>query len=217
LVERAEVQSNDWRSGLAFGLIVGIFGASFLYAWLSGGLPGWWKHDGAVVTTKDTLANWLVAIFSFIAAFFLWLTLRATQDMAKDTREVGEAQVRAYIYANVAEIDLAKNTLDMIFKNFGNSPGSISFIDCCVHVSDPYSSRKIWTQSFWSDGWTIAPQDTLREQFRLDAGRAEYLKRMIGEVGIHVCVQGKFQSVDVFKRIHMHGINIVLSDGIIRP
>lgn len=210
------MRDNKWFSGLAFGLVAGLATSALLFASLSGGLPDWWQHDGALITTKDTLANWLVAIFSFIAALFLWLTLRATQDMAKDTREVGEAQVRAYVYANVAEIDLAKNTLDVIFRNFGNSPGSISFIDCYVHVSDPYASRELWSQRFWSDGWTIAPQDTLREKFRLDAGRADYLKKVISEVGIRVCVQGNFQSVDVFKRAHNHGINIVLSDGIIR-
>lgn len=210
------MRDNKWYSGLAFGIVVGLAVAALLFAWLSGGLPSWWKHDGAVVTSKDTLANWLVAIFSFVAALFLWLTLRATQQMAKDTREVGEAQVRAYIYATVAEIDVATNILDVIFKNFGNSPGSISFIDCSVLVSDPYASKLIWSQKFWSDGWTVAPQDTIREKFRLDAGRGDYLSRMIAEPGIRVCVQGTFQSVDVFKCIQLHGIHIVLSDGILR-
>lgn len=167
-------------------------------------------------------ARWMListVVMAFITALgvvFVWQTLKATQVMANDTREIGEAQVRSYIYANVAEIDTAQNTLDVIFKNFGNSPGSISFIDCYVLVSDPYASKRIWGQNFWSDGWTVAPQDSMREKFRLDAGRADYLKRMIEQAGIHVCVQGKFQSVDVFKRTHLHGINIVLSDGILR-
>ncbi len=167
-------------------------------------------------------ARWMLIstiVMAFVTALgvvFVWQTLKATQIMASDTREIGEAQVRSYVYANVAEIDVAQNTLDVIFKNFGNTPGSISFIDCYVLVSDPYASKIIWSQKFWSDGWTVAPQDTMREKFRLDTGRADYLVRMIREAGIHVCVQGNFQTVDVFKRTHLHGINIVLSDGIIR-
>ena len=79
------MRDNRWFAGLAFGLVAGLAIAALIFAWLSDGLPGWWKHDGAVVTSKDTLANWLVAVFSFIAALFLWLTLRATQQMALDT------------------------------------------------------------------------------------------------------------------------------------
>jgi len=167
-------------------------------------------------------ARWMListVVMAFITALgvvFVWQTLKATQVMATDTREIGEAQVRSYIYANVAEIDVAQNTLDVIFKNFGNSPGSISFFDCYVLVSDPYASKRIWGQKFWSDGWTVAPQDSMREKFRLDTGRADYLIRMIREAGIHVCVQGNYQTVDVFKRTQLHGINIVLSDGILR-
>ena len=130
------------------------------------------------------------------------------------SRELGEAQVRSYIYANVAEIDADKNTISIIFRNYGNSPGSISLIDCYIHVDDPYASKKIWSQSFWSDGFTVTPQDSVTADFRLDRGRSDYLQRMIKEDGIYVGLQGKFQSVDVFKNIHMNGINIVLSDGI---
>lgn len=96
------MRDNKWFSGLAFGLVIGLAVAAGIFAWLSGGLPGWWSHDGALVTSKDTLANWLVSVFSFVAAVFLWLTLLATQEMAKDTREIGKAQTRAYVHAEKA-------------------------------------------------------------------------------------------------------------------
>jgi hypothetical protein len=131
------VQRNDWRSGLAVGLIIGIFGASFLYAWLSGGLPDWWKHDGAVVTSKDTLANWLVATFSFIAAIFLWLTLRATQEMAQDTRRIGELQARAYLDVKLTQVEAGKDGKSFwIFRvrlsNTGQSPASQIYVQVNV-------------------------------------------------------------------------------------
>lgn len=176
-----------------------------------------------LVSLEDTLAQWLMAVFSLFAlmvsavtVYWVRETLIATRQMAEDTRLIGEAQVRSYIYANKAEIDVLTNTIAVLFRNFGNSPGSISFVDCFVWVGDMYENKEIWSQRFWSDGWTIAPQDTFRQEFRLDAGRADFLKRMIDRAGVSVVIQGTFQSVDVFRRVHAHGINIVLSDGIIR-
>jgi hypothetical protein len=120
------MRDNRWSSGLAFGLIGGLTLSALLLAWLSDGPPSWWKHDGALVTSKDTLANWLVAIFSFIAAILLWLTLRATQAMAKDTRAIGEAQVRAYlsIVKISAAVDPASShpTIEITVRNAGQSP-----------------------------------------------------------------------------------------------
>ncbi len=131
------MRDDKWLSGCAFGLVAGIFGAALLVAWLSGGLPDWWKHDGAIVTTKDTLANWLVAIFSFIAALFLWLTLRATQDMAKDTRRIGESQVRAYLDVKLAQVQAGQIGKSFwIFRvslsNTGQSPASQIYVQVKV-------------------------------------------------------------------------------------
>jgi hypothetical protein len=120
------MRDSKWYAGLAFGLVVGLAIAALVSTWLSDGLPGWWRHDGAVVTSTDTLANWLVAIFSFIAALFLWLTLRATQEMAIETRRIGEAQVRAYI--SITKISLAvdptksRPTVEIGVRNTGQSP-----------------------------------------------------------------------------------------------
>ena len=141
------MRDNKWYSGLAFGIVVGIAVAALLFAWLSGGLPSWWNHDGAVVTSKDTLANWLVAIFSFVAALFLWLTLRATQQMALDTRRIGEAQVRAYLSFSGSETAYWPQEgpatgfqVRPKFKNTGQSPGMIVYAFCHIKFVDDLSS-----------------------------------------------------------------------------
>jgi hypothetical protein len=139
------MRDNKWYSGLAFGLVGGLVISALLFAWLSGGLPGWWKHDGTLVTSKDTLANWLVAIFSFIAALFLWLTLRATQEMAKDTRRIGEAQVRAYLDVKLVRIEageIGKSfwTFQISVANRGQSPASQVYVQVKVGERESLST-----------------------------------------------------------------------------
>lgn len=166
-----------------------------------------WALGMLIVTT-------LMTVITAVGVVFVWRTLVATQKMAIDTREIGEAQVRSYVYATAAEIDVTANTMTVTFRNFGNSPGSISYIDCKILVSDPYAGKVVWGQGFWSDGATVTPQNTHEEIFRLDRGRGRYVQEMIETDGVHVCVQGRFGSVDVFKQAHAHGVNIVLSDGV---
>jgi len=53
---------------------------------------GWWRWTGSLVTSSDTLAQWIMMAFTVGAVFLVWRTLIATQDMARDTRELGIAQ-----------------------------------------------------------------------------------------------------------------------------
>lgn len=184
----------------------------------------WWP----LISQSNTLTDWLAVAASAVgAAISLWAvfllrgtltqTITATeaaQAAVATAREMGEAQVRSYIYTNSAEINAVADTLTLTFRNYGNSPGSISCVDCFVVVHDPYAHKTLWDQRFWHDGFTVAPHDATLAVFRLDRGRGAYLKRVIDEDGIAVSVQGRFQSVDVFRQPHEHGVNITLSDGI---
>ncbi len=58
---------------------------------------GLWKWSGHWIESGDTLAQWIMMVFAIIAAALLLWTLFATLKMAKDTREIGEAQVRSYL------------------------------------------------------------------------------------------------------------------------
>lgn len=82
---------------------------------------------------KDTIAQWAMAVLSLAAVYLLKetlkasrRTLRATQKIAEDTREIGEAQVRAYVNVEKAEVrGLAPNErlgFYCEFKNKGTTP-----------------------------------------------------------------------------------------------
>lgn len=110
-----------WRNGVAVGLIVGI-GLALLFAQIThqtqapveresqsvanGNGPGesasqkqgeeqnsfkYWARR--LVSFEDTSAQWLMTLFSIIAAVLLWQTLR-------ETRRLTIAQSRAYVYAD---------------------------------------------------------------------------------------------------------------------
>lgn len=114
----------NWRKGFASGLIVGILSVVLLC--VLAGLPpftidpsasgnacgggnadncannaeqvpyGWyWLRRAFAV--EDTIAQWIMMAFTIAAAALLLLTLKATQNMARDTRDIGQAQVRAYL------------------------------------------------------------------------------------------------------------------------
>ena len=122
---------KKWLGGLAFGLVAGLVLWGFVVGWLSGGLPDWLHHKDVLVRTEDTLANWLVAFFSIVAAVLLWRTLHATQEMAKHTRRIGEAQVRAYLTVEDASVTPEISGAGIVFwhlmftvRNSGQSPAS---------------------------------------------------------------------------------------------
>lgn len=110
--------SNGYRDGaFALGLVVGGGLALNLFLWLdykakyegdqptsgdsganSSEIGGFWDQlIGTFVSPSDTLAQWIMAIFTVAVVVLVWKTLVATQDMATDQRRIGEAQVRAYL------------------------------------------------------------------------------------------------------------------------
>lgn len=98
----------------------------------------YWRWSG-LVSTEDTLAQWVMSLLSIVAValsavavWFVGKTLIATQKMARDTREIGEAQVRAYLTFDVEKVEIAQKSnrdgtnlsVKFIGKvwNHGNSP-----------------------------------------------------------------------------------------------
>ena len=119
------MSKRNWHrtfvSGLALGLILAFFtfaaiewpqdpanqAISSVAEQASGGDAGHYEQanspnwgalrNWALSSEGDTVAQWIMALFAFIAAGLLWSTFLATRKMATDTREIGEAQVRAYL------------------------------------------------------------------------------------------------------------------------
>lgn len=154
----------NWRNGFTVGLTVG--GAAVLLPFLfvqniydlarcyqtqkcersaalyeSQDFPSWWWWDwtGSLVTSDDTLAQWLMSILTIAAVFLVWRTLvvtrrtlLATQRMASDARDIGNRQTRAYCGVESIEAVPVSHPDDtkskplfakVIIKNFGQSPG----------------------------------------------------------------------------------------------
>lgn len=114
------------------------------------------QREKADLIAQEGMAGWAfwllwvsiagVAV-SLMAVYFVWRTISltretliATQKMASDTREIGEAQVRAYLVtAEVRAERSGDNDADMFYvtiKNVGNSPAYITAIEIKVYISD---------------------------------------------------------------------------------
>ncbi|WP_300584976.1 hypothetical protein [Marivita sp.] len=50
------------------------------------------------------VATMMMALITALGVYYVWRTLLATQKMAEDTRDIGEAQVRAYLSMNDGEV-----------------------------------------------------------------------------------------------------------------
>jgi len=72
----------------------------------------------------DTAAQWIMMIATIFAAYLLLRTLWATQKMASDTREIGEAQTTSYIVVDNAKISSNEIVVftSFIVRNVGQSP-----------------------------------------------------------------------------------------------
>jgi hypothetical protein len=146
--------SKGYRNGaFALGLVVGGGLALNLFLWLdykakyegdqptnsNGGTQSseigsyWDMLIGTFISPSDTLAQWIMAIFTIAVVVLVYRTLVATQDMARDTRDIGQKQARAYlsIMLGKAEIEVVgnKDGSNLVVKiavsvmNSGNTPG----------------------------------------------------------------------------------------------
>lgn len=164
-----------WRNGFASGLIVGtiLLILLCLIAGLSpaeiepvsGGnacaassgndcsnnsesMPELWYWLRRLFSFEDTIAQWIMTIFTIAAAGLLLLTLRATQNMVRDTREIGEAQTRAYLSFDRVEA-IFINSGDGFtgvyirprIKNTGQTPADICLTHSLIYISEDRPSE----------------------------------------------------------------------------
>ena len=149
----------SWRIGLTIGLTLGsgvtavlfVFGHAIYdfakcehsgqcdrYAakYESENFPSswWWLWDGSIVSASDTLAQWIMAFFTIAVVLLVWRTLIATQDMARDTRDIGQKQARAYLHAKFLDVKISefnasdgsniRFTAKIMIINSGSTPAS---------------------------------------------------------------------------------------------
>ncbi len=87
-----------------------------------------------VMARFTRIMGWVGVLGIFVGCgsiYLIWQTLRETQSMANDTREIGEAQVRAYIAASKAWITYDGQSSCLTFScstvNYGQSPAIDGF------------------------------------------------------------------------------------------
>jgi len=111
----------------------------------------WWDWTGRLVTSDDTFAQWIMSFFTIAAVLLVWRTLVATQEMVRDTkkmaldtREIGEAQVRAYCSVSNASCRVSDSSAKISFTitNSGQSPALavLAAYDCWAV---PVQGRKL--------------------------------------------------------------------------
>jgi hypothetical protein len=144
--------SEGYRNGaFALGLVVGGGLVLNLFLWLDykanyeGDKPstenssgersevgGFWDNlIETFISPSDTLAQWIMASFTIAVVLLVWRTLIATQDIARDTSRIGEAQVRAYLSAVNVQVGHDRQNGHICFRcdifNSGQSPAFDSY------------------------------------------------------------------------------------------
>tara|TARA_R110002110_G_scaffold12021_6_gene57262 strand:- start:98 stop:904 length:807 start_codon:yes stop_codon:yes gene_type:complete len=81
----------------------------------------WWRWTGDLVSSSDTLAQWIMAFFTIAVTLLVWRTLVATQDMASQTREVMATESRSIEleYRPIITVDRLE------INDWGAQPGHI--------------------------------------------------------------------------------------------
>ena len=133
---------GNWRAPFAIGLVAGAVFAVLLCLVFPDQSLGWFSHTGALIVFADTFANWMIALFSVVAAALLWKTLRATQEMANDTRRIGEAQVKAYLDIKLTQVvptiaDRSLWNFRVSVRNSGQSPARQIYVN--IQAGEGYS------------------------------------------------------------------------------
>lgn len=93
----------------------------------------WWGVTQSFVSSEDTLAQWLMMVASLLAVgisglavYWVKRTFEVTREMAADSREVGQRQIRAYVSAAVSStrdvIEGQTPTFMIKVSNSGQSP-----------------------------------------------------------------------------------------------
>jgi hypothetical protein len=91
------------RNGFALGLVIGVGLTFALCVWLIGpDYQTWLDHNGVLVETKDTLAQWVMALIGLIATGISLYAVFLIKDTLTQTIQTNQAAVAAANAANEA-------------------------------------------------------------------------------------------------------------------
>lgn len=129
----------------------------------------WWLIRG-VAYMDDTVAQWIMMIFTVIAVVLVYRTLISTQDMARETTRIGEAQVSAHVMPVSLTVEPRSIVSDGLrhqyfaatfkVKNVGATP---AYRVCVAGISDNFG-HKNWNKVKPSD---IGPGEASDIRFQI--------------------------------------------------
>jgi hypothetical protein len=189
------------RGFFALGITVGAF-TTILVSIATGKMPDWLQR---VLSHEGRIAEWLMVVFTIFAFFILLATL-------KTTREVGNAQVRAYLSVSKIKLNWEGNenlrSVEVIIENSGASPAKSIKALSCIAIIEP--------KDFHLQIGSEMMRETLRERMSISSESADIPSRgdrkmmitnqippsqikrsMLGEsdIFVYACVE----YIDVFK------------------
>ena len=110
--------------------------------------PGWglWKWTGHFIESGDTLAQWMMMIFTVVAAALLLATLAVTRRMARETKVVGDRQVEV----STAAVNAARDANEVAVKQFmmGVKP------QLTLNLNGPYVDESRFSLTIFAPGET---------------------------------------------------------------
>lgn len=153
----------------------------------------WWSRwTGDYVSSSDTLAQWIMALFTIVATVVLLFTLRSANktnlaavkaasaaiDANKIMREIADSQLRAYVQFDRAEV-VGENwiggdpcVLAMSFKNTGQTPA--------LNVKVSY----FYLEAAWDQINEMLEADPIWDPQIMRGGRSTFYCGIIGSADI---------------------------------
>ncbi|WP_274789838.1 hypothetical protein [Roseovarius tolerans] len=156
------------------------------------------EKDLVAQTEMALWAFWMLIVTALMAAitavgvFYVWRTLLATQDMARETTRIGEAQVKAYL--SVESVKGILHTVEkdpfieilITVKNSGQSPA----LDVKVGVDG-----KVFARHNHKDGFGDIPSNATSERRLLRSLNAPLVVDRLGRVNFMIDVNVFFEDV----------------------
>lgn len=170
--------------------------------------PIWWLIPG-IIFWEDTVAQWLMMVFTLFAVWLVYRTLLATRETLEDTRRIGEAQVRAYLSAtdvSCKPLGVSRHGYDVVIlegviENSGQSPSRSNKIRALVRVTNQVApiNEDDWGQ--WQDNANLIPAKGRGTYFVVDIGFPSGTIAAIKEEKLLLQIAIEISGRDVFEKL----------------
>ncbi|MEZ5872707.1 MAG: hypothetical protein R3D32_12885 [Nitratireductor sp.] len=180
-------------------------------------IPGW-------LYSEDSLAQWIMAVFgiaatvlSAVAVVLVKKTLDATREGVSETRRIGQAQTRAYLFSDKASYAIRKENIQFVIeiRNTGNSPATE--ITTSLRIGDRNSKYKDkWIDVGTVNVSSISSNSTGISLFIIDKNHNSFnfLSKKTGIIDIDCVISWDDVFGEKYQQSFIFGYYARLSEGI---